>query len=134
LYEIFQTNLNSPQAEALYTLLVQEWSDLPVFEAERNGVSIPDPVVVLDREVVIGGASFTRYVGPDSQKTEIWLNALLVEPHYRKQGVASSVIEYLHQLPHPIYALTDVPKLYTKCGWSILISDEQGSVVKQLKA
>jgi GNAT superfamily N-acetyltransferase len=114
-------------------MLVGEWSDLPAFEPVVNDVAIPNPVVVLDRETVIGGASFTSYVGPDTHKTEIWLNALFIDPQFRKQGIASRVIKFLHPLPHALYALTDVPNLYTQCGWSILESDGHGTIVKYSK-
>jgi GNAT superfamily N-acetyltransferase len=133
MYKIIQTEIGTKESDDLFVMFVGEWPDFGIFETKMRGISIPNPILVLDQNAVIGGASFTGYKAPDTSENVIWLNALFVDPEYRKQGIATSVIEYLGQFTQARYALTDIPELYIKCGWTIISTTENGTVVKNKK-
>lgn len=133
MYEIIQKEIEHQNSIDLHAILVGEWPDFDAFEKERNGVDIPNPVIVLDQNIVIGGASFVRYKAPDTSNIQIWLNALFIDSKYRKQGIATRVLRYLRQINQAVYALTDVPDLYTKCGWVVVKNDTSGTIVKLSK-
>ena len=82
---------------------------------------------------MIGGLSFTAFKAPECmgivESIAVWVNALRVEPSFRGQGVASKLIQYAQHKASPLYALTDVPLLYTKLGWCQIQVDKDGTVV-----
>jgi N-acetylglutamate synthase-like GNAT family acetyltransferase len=54
----------------------------------------------------------------------IWINAVLVAPEYRRQGVGSGLIRAAEEAARRVgipslYALTEVPDLYSKLSWSV---------------
>ena len=117
-------------AESLYLLQSEEWPELRPFKRVEFGRAVPCPIVALKQGQLIGGASFVSYYEPGSERVGTWLNALIVIPQERRQGVATALIEASAKAAGRIYALTDVPELYTKCGWRSISSDKEGTVVK----
>jgi|TARA_B110000027_G_scaffold39844_1_gene44001 GNAT superfamily N-acetyltransferase len=130
--KIIETEIGSDFSKQLYSMLVGEWNDMEAFESTKFGLSIPNPMVVVEHNQVIGGAAFTRYQKPDSNDVVIWLNALYIRPESRGQGIATDLIYALHGIAKGLHALTDVADLYIKAGWNIVKEDENGTIVKQL--
>ncbi|EAR08765.1 GNAT family N-acetyltransferase [Reinekea blandensis] len=127
--KIVQIEFESGEAEQLLRLLNSEWNDLSVFEKCRSGLPIPRPIAVLHEGRVIGGASFTSFLEPDGNDEVIWLNALYVLPEFRGKGIASKLVDLAVSVSPMLYALTDIPQLYTKQGWKVKKEVENGTVV-----
>ena len=126
---IHQVDFKSPDAAKLLVMLTNEWSDLTAFEEERDGLKVPKPLVVVLDEQLVGGAAFTAYKRPKGTDTVVWLNALYVLPSHRGRGLASQLIDAAIGVSPTLYALTDIPDLYTKLGWRVVVTDDNGSVV-----
>ncbi len=92
-------------------------------------MEIPTPIVALEDNRVIGGAAFSNYTQPGGTNTVTWLNAVLVLPEFRGRGIASRLIRAAEEISPLLYALTDIPDLYTKLGWQIHHTAEDGHVV-----
>ncbi len=127
--KIIQTGFESSDAGDLLVLLNSEWNDLSAFETSREGLAIPEPLVAIEAGRVIGGAAFTAYREPGGTDVVVWLNALYVLPQFRGQGIASGLIVAAMAFSPRLYALTDIPDLYTKLGWNVCSNSESGSVV-----
>ncbi len=133
MYKIVETEIDSDYSKSLYAMLFGEWKDMEAFELTKFGLRIPRPMVVLENNQVIGGASFTRYQEPAGDKIAVWLNALYVRSESRNQGIATALIRASQSVARNLYALTDVASLYTKAGWKIVKTDEYGTIVKQVE-
>ena len=127
---IREVAFESALAASLYALQAAEWPELQPFKQEEFGRLVPCPLVALKSDRLIGGASFVSYYEPGSESVGTWLNALIVIPQERRQGVATALIEASAKAAGRVYALTDVPELYTKRGWRSISSDKEGTVVK----
>jgi len=78
--------------------------------AESNGESI-------------GFVSLVLFQKGISQGRPHWIDALYVEPEYRRFGLALRLIERAEQRARELglerlFALTDIPGLYLKAGWN----------------
>jgi len=125
-----------PQSKIATELNVQlnkEWTEIGSFEKEMYGISIPNPIGVLIDGVIIGGLSFTNYRAPISEEIVVWVNAVLVQPSYRHRGIASKLLVAAQSTAHKLFALTDIPELYTKLGWQIVSHESDGTIVKYEK-
>ena len=131
--QILETEIGSDYSKELHSMLIDEWQDMRKFESEKFGIKIPNLIVAIVSCQVIGGASFTSYKEPDGSKIVIWLNALYVRSRNGNQGIATQIIQASQGVASDLYALTDIPDLYTKVGWQIVKADENGTVVKQAK-
>ncbi len=120
----------SKTAKELNYQLNKEWPDIGYFEKEKYGVSIPEPIGVLIDGVVVGGLSFTSHKAPQGNEIAIWVNALLVQPRYRHKGIARKLILAAQSTSKILFALTDIPELYTKAGWQTVYQDKGGTIVK----
>jgi len=128
--EIVKVKANSPLAYELYSLLKSEWPEFEGFKQVKFGVEIPDPIISLVNGKLVGGLSFTSYKKPMSEDVAIWINAVFVIPKYRRKGIASNLIEKSQGVGAELFALTDVPELYTNLGWEIALKDRHGTTVK----
>jgi GNAT superfamily N-acetyltransferase len=132
-YKIIETKIDSDFSKKLYSMFIGVWEDMEAFESTKFGLSIPNPMVALENNQIIGGASFTRYQEPDGSKMVIWLNALYVRPENRSQGIATELIHASRGVAKSLYALTDVADLYAKAGWNIVKIDRDGTIVKRVE-
>ena len=130
MFEIRNEEISSDVAKQLHSLLAEEWSDLENFEAEKYGKKIPDPIVVIKNSILVGGLAFTSYKEPNTKDIVIWVNALFVIPEMRKQGIARHLIQASQKYASCLYALTDIPSLYTNLGWQKVKTDNNGTIVK----
>ncbi|MDN3650033.1 GNAT family N-acetyltransferase [Reinekea marina] len=128
--EIKSVKTNSQLAEKLFSLLKSEWPEFEGFKQEKLGVKIPDPIVSSINGELVGGLSFTSYQVPMSDSIAIWINAVFVIPKFRGMGIASKMIDKTQEVAEELYALTDVPELYSKLDWNIVLKNENGTTVK----
>ncbi len=131
--KISRLEIKSQKALELNRLLNIEWPNLGEFRATELGLKVPGPIVAIEKQELIGGLSFTCYKEPDGEEIVVWVNALLVIPSFRFQGIASKLILASHCSANCLYALTDIPVLYTKVGWQVVKKDSNGTVVKYAK-
>lgn len=124
-----QVDFGSAAAVRLLALLNAHWSDLTHLETERDGMEIPQPFVAQEGNCVVGGGCFSRYTRPGGSDPVVWLNALYVVPSHRGRGIASQLLRDCIRVAPQLYALTDIPALYTQLGWKILSTDSDGIVV-----
>lgn len=130
MFEIKSVEITSDIATRLHSLLKKEWVDLDVFEAQKYGTRVPDPLVALQNGVLVGGLSFTAYEEPNSDIICIWINTVFVDHACRKQGIGTQLIQASYDYAACLYALTDIPALYTKIGWEKVKADKNGTIVK----
>lgn len=124
---------HSKLATELNNQLNKEWPEVGSFKLEKHGVSIPNPIGILIDGVIVGGLSFTSYRAPNNGEITVWVNAVLVQPGYRHRGIASKLIVAAQSTAHKLFALTDIPELYTKVGWLVVSHESDGTVVQYEK-
>lgn len=120
---VAEPHLASRYFQELEARLRDEW---PQIQSVRgDGHAVPEPLVVLaPDEALAGGLSFLEAESPTGEGRALWINAVLVSPPYRRRGVASLLIQAAqatakHAGVSHLYALTEVPDLYSKQGWSV---------------
>ena len=123
----------SKMATELNIQLNKEWPEIGNFEKTMYKISIPNPIGVLIDGEIVGGLSFTSYKAPINEEIVVWINAVLVQPNYRHRGIASKLIVAAQSTAHKLFALTDIPELYTKIGWQIVSHESDGTIVKYEK-
>ncbi len=132
--ELKNINITSDIAKQLHCLFEQEWPGFDAFVSDKHGIDIPSPIVAIKMQEVVGGISFTSYKEPNSNNIAIWVNALLVIPKQRKQGISKQLIGAAQNVTTHLYALTNVPRLYTKMGWQTVKTHGKNTIVKYAEA
>jgi len=128
--QLSHVDLDTSHAQSLFKMLRAEWPVLDSFKAIEQGVTIPPPIVALDEGILVGGLSFIVYQAPDIDALAVWVNAVYILPAMRNQGMARQLIEKAQATVDTLYALTDIPPLYTGLGWHAVTNDHHGTVVK----
>lgn len=118
----------SPMAYHAEALFRYEWPGFYFKDSYPMGSDLPQVLVALEGKLVVGALSFIRYKEPQHNRDVIWINALAVASQFQGRGIASQLIELgVNQVggfaQQFLYVYTNVPKLYTKLGWTKL--DEQ---------
>lgn len=132
-FYIADSGLAKPYYDELEKLIRQEWPDVQTIDGD--GISIPGPLVALmSDDILIGGLSFAAAKSPSGDEPAVWINAVLVSPRYRRQGVGRRLIAAAREAAARIgvarlYALTEVPDLYSSLGWTIVSNDGADFVV-----
>lgn len=107
--------------------LEQQWGSVDDRGADtedgpRPG-TLPAPLVAVDDSGhFAGGLAFTTAKRPGGTSMGIWINAVVVDPEHRRQGVASRLVraaerEAAERGVDRIFVYTDVPRLYQNLGW-----------------
>ncbi|MEQ8955581.1 MAG: GNAT family N-acetyltransferase, partial [Gammaproteobacteria bacterium] len=93
------------------------------FEGPHRGFEVPGPIAALDGISIVGGLAYTSALVPGTGRLGLWINAVMVIPQYRRQGIATELIR--HALAkaaltthNRLYVFTDRPELYK--GWKLL--------------
>lgn len=126
---------NSPLLADLRVMLEKQWGKFAPFEPENQGLKAPASLVVTHNKMVVGGLVFSLYKVPDSSKIGVWINGLIVNDNYRRQGIASSLIKravacaYHHNI-NVLHVSTDIPTLYSNHGWQRVAKNGTDSVLK----
>ncbi len=110
-----------PSSELLAQL--HQW-----FEAEWGAVDatcdegLPAPLLAVNHAgELAGGLAFSWFT--QAGETCVWINALLVAPEYRGQGVASKLIQAAERAAidlniAKLMVFTNRPTLYQRLGWT----------------
>jgi GNAT superfamily N-acetyltransferase len=104
--------------------LQNEWPKFPPINTADD--AIPKPLVALtSSNYLAGGLAFIAAKPPLGDEFAVWINAVLVAPEYRRQGVGSQLIEAAQEAARRagvlrLFALTELPDLYAKLNWSIV--------------
>lgn len=106
-------------------------------DLRQNGLETPAPLLAISEEgKLIGGLAFTIAPEPQSTTNSIWINALLVAPEHRGQGVASKLIRAAERAAAlknltKLFVYTEYAALYTGCSWELLETKEGNSVLSK---
>ena len=123
------------QARELSALFEQQWGPLdePAEAADTPGV--PQNLLALNGAGdLCGGLAFSRFAHPDNGEPALWINALLVRPEYRRQGIASELVAAacvtakFHA--QEVFVLTAYPVLYEKLGWVVVKRADESLVLR----
>ena len=119
--------------DELQKQLETEWPKFPPIRSAEHGV--PKPLVALtSSDALAGGLAFIAARSPLNDGLAVWINAVLVAPECRRKGVGSRLIEAAQQaasragVPR-LYALTEIPALYSKLDWSVVSNDDRDFVM-----
>lgn len=122
-----QMRPSSPILSELESLFKSEWSG---FSFCHYHLELPEPIVALHGEKVIGGLSFTFYKHPNANGDVVWINALFILPEYRGRRIAdklieSATLEVARRGYKQLFAYTHIPYIYQRLGWTSLNSNAQ---------
>jgi GNAT superfamily N-acetyltransferase len=132
-YYIADSRLAANYYDELLEQLEKEW---PAIEpVDLVGGTVPLPSVALtSAHTLAGGLVFVMAKSPLSDEFAVWVNAVLVLQEHRRQGVATRLIEAAERAAirfgvARLFALTELPDLYRKIGWSVLRNDGADNVM-----
>lgn len=116
---------NSQHWLELEKLFQNEWSDFLFVDSYKHDANLPPVLVAIRGNQVIGGLAYSYFKEPHGDSDVIWLNALLVLPEWRGQGIASELInrgikQASNALQSHLYVYTNVPNLYQSLDWSVV--------------
>jgi len=126
---------DSPHLLTLYQWLESEWDEVEPLASAKHGKVIPDPIIALSGDELIGGLVFTRFLSPITKTQAVWINAVFIKPENRNQGISSQLINRAEQLVKNIGELellvfTHIPELYAKQNWQIIETHDDHFVLK----
>jgi len=100
------------------------------FEGNHSDVRVPVPILAVnDDDSLVGGLAFSTFAMPNRESIAVWINAVVVAPQARKQGLASQLIQAAEaaakelQIP-ALFVLSEYADLYQKQGWRAVGRDE----------
>ena len=111
--------------------VIAEWGEIEPVE------NVPPPLLAIEGQELRGGVMFSRFHKPDGEGLGLWINALFVAPEHRRQGIGSRLVraaesEAARAGERELFALTDIPTLYQKLGWTCVKTSNKGTVVAVL--
>jgi GNAT superfamily N-acetyltransferase len=126
---------DSPNLSTLYKWFDNEWDDVEPLAASKDGKIIPNPIIALNGDELIGGLVFTRFLSPMTKTQAVWINAVFIKPENRKQGISSQLISHAEQLVKEmgepeLLVFTHIPELYLKQKWQVIETQEDNFVLK----
>lgn len=112
-----------------------EWGKVDSFTGSVNGLFIPAPIIALDQGRLLGGLSYTSAKRPDSDVPGLWINAVLVVPGYRGQGIATQLVKKAvddarHAGFEVLFVYTDKPAFYEKLDFEITDDSHEHVILK----
>ena len=124
--------------QSLHQWCEAEWGHVDPQVADKDGLSFPYPIAMLNGDELVAGLAFTRYASPITQKQAVWINAVLVKPEYRRRGLSSQLITFAeHQVKQlnesELFVFTHIPDLYTHLDWHVVETTEDKFVLKSAK-
>ena len=133
----YETNPSPDMLLQLESWFGGEWPNIDALVDASN--RFPKPIVAItDGQALAGGLAFTIARTPDdvAEQEGVWINAVLVDPTFRRQGIASTLITQAEQAAalmkiDQLWVLTDVPSLYTSLGWEIVGTSESDTILSK---
>ena len=134
---VISSNSIHGHLEQLQEWYIAEWEEIDFYKGATDGLTVPSPLLALDDRELLGGLTFSRYLAPGSLEIGLWINALLVAPKHRGNGIASLLIqaaegESANIEAKELFAKTDIPEMYLKLGWINVASNSEGEVLKKV--
>ena len=123
------------RVERLRELFTREWGQIDAFEGLLHGKDLPRPLVALDNsETLLGGLAFSTYKHPSREGHTLWINALLVIPSHRSNGIASRLVKEAECVAselgfNSLHVYTNVPSLYQRLSWRVVSTAGQHQVL-----
>lgn len=117
----FRASDDCEYLQTLQTWFENEWGEVdPPLSPDY-----PSPVLAVSGSSLIGGISFTQAEYPTGEAKETWINALYVDPAFRRMGVARSLIREAEHSARlfsleTLFVFTEYPDLYADLGWEQL--------------
>lgn len=136
MYRIVNADSVSPSyEEELMLHFSSQWQE-KIPPLDGGYANCPSPLLALKDKSLIGGLAFTFYPHPVSEIQVLWINAVLVLPQWRGQGVASELIKAAEVKAaragsSELFVYSDVPKLYTNLGWSKVTENKKFQVLSK---
>lgn len=132
---IQSVNCDCPNLNILYHWFKDEWDDVEPLVSTKNGKVIPNPIIALNEDEMIGGLVFTRFLSPITKAQAVWINAVYIKPENRKQGISSQLINRAEQLVKEmgepeLLVFTHIPELYSKQNWQVVETHDDHFVLK----
>ena len=118
--------------------LEAQWGDVDPFDGAHAGRDVPGPVIAIDdQDCFIGGLSFTTALRPGGDDVCVWINTVLVQPEFRGQCIALTLIEAGERAADnlgvsELFVLSEYPALYAKRDWVMLDTHEEASILTKL--
>ena len=133
--KIQSVKIDSPHLMNLYQWFESEWDDVEPLVSTKGGKVIPNPIIALNEDELVGGLVFTRFLSPISKAQAVWINAVFIKPENRNQGISSQLINHAEQLlkemgEPELLVFTHIPDLYTKQNWQVIETHDEHFVLK----
>jgi GNAT superfamily N-acetyltransferase len=134
MFRIVSSNAAPEHLERLRELVVAEWDDVDSFEDPGAALAVPPPLLAITGPELVGGLAFTCFPEPANGKDALWINAVIVAPGHRRNGIASRLvrtaeIEAVRAGHSELFVRTDIPELYTKLDWRLVSSTGEGQIL-----
>lgn len=107
-----------------------EWGHVDSFDGNHPEVDVPLPIVAVDGDgCLLGGLVFSSFPSPLKADVAVWINAVIVSPNQRKNGIASKLVRRAEveaglMAIDELFVLSEYPGLYEKLGWGFVSLDE----------
>ena len=136
MFTITSASPATAKVQLLREWFIAEWDRLDAFGGSIDGLDMPDPILALEGDNLVGGLAFTRAAMTGSDVTGLWINAVLVAPPFRGRGIATRLIGQAETDARAagfttIHVLTDIPLLYSKLGWTVARESAKGFVLNK---
>ena len=132
--EIVSTKDRPEYLPVLKCHLNSEWGEGDPFATGPSGIRNPDSLVMTSKGEFVGGLSFTWIWLEQGSISELWINTVYVVSEYRRQRVATQLIQAAVELASTIgqarlFVNSRNDTLYTKNGWKMYSSKGVDSVL-----
>jgi len=126
---------DSLHLNTLYQWFHSEWDDVEPLASSKDGKIIPNPIIALNGDELVGGLVFSRFLSPITKEQAVWINAVFIKPESRRQGISTQMISFAEQLvkemrESELLVFTDMPELYSKQNWQIIETQDENFVLK----